>query len=120
MGIVHHKSTWARRGLVVQNTVIEPGWHGYLTIELTNHGPGALSLQWGMPIAQIVFHRLEAVTEQPYGQQIPEPAIRAAIIGTTGDSQLRVWRLGFWSLFALPTGRTPGVTTMKSGRVAAP
>jgi dCTP deaminase len=28
MGIVHDKSTWARRGLVVQNTVIEPGWHG--------------------------------------------------------------------------------------------
>jgi dCTP deaminase len=40
MGIVHDKSTWARRGLVVQNTVIEPGWHGYqTTIELTNHGP---------------------------------------------------------------------------------
>ena len=34
MGIVHDKSTWARRGLVVQNTVIEPGWHGYLTIEV--------------------------------------------------------------------------------------
>jgi hypothetical protein len=26
---------------------------------LTNHGPVALSLHWGMPIAQIVFHRLE-------------------------------------------------------------
>jgi hypothetical protein len=48
-----------------------------------------------MPIAQIVFHRLEKATEQPYGQQIPEPAIRGAMVGTTGDSQLRVWRLGF-------------------------
>jgi hypothetical protein len=26
---------------------------------LTNHGRVALSLHWGMPIAQIVFHRLE-------------------------------------------------------------
>jgi dCTP deaminase len=42
MGIVHDKSTWARRGLVVQNTVIAPGWHGYLTLELTNHGLDAL------------------------------------------------------------------------------
>ena len=67
MGIVHDKSTWARRGLVVQNTVIEPGWHGYLTrSKLTNHGPDALSLQMAMLIAQIVFHRLEEATEQPY------------------------------------------------------
>jgi dCTP deaminase len=39
MGIVHDKSTWARLGLAVQNTVIEPGWKGYLTVELTNHHP---------------------------------------------------------------------------------
>jgi dCTP deaminase len=26
MAIVHDKSTWARRGVAVQNTVIEPGW----------------------------------------------------------------------------------------------
>lgn len=35
VGVVHDKSTWARRGLCVQNTVIEPGWRGYLTLELT-------------------------------------------------------------------------------------
>ena len=28
IGIVHDKSTWARRGVAVQNTVIEPGWNG--------------------------------------------------------------------------------------------
>ena len=37
IGVVHDKSTWARRGLAVQNTVLEPGWVGYLTLELTNH-----------------------------------------------------------------------------------
>jgi dCTP deaminase len=25
------KSTWARRGVAVQNTIIEPGWRGHLT-----------------------------------------------------------------------------------------
>src|ERR1700678_3685335 len=31
MGIVHDKSSLARRGIAVQNTVLEPGWRGYLT-----------------------------------------------------------------------------------------
>ena len=30
VGIVHDKSSLARQGLSVFNTVIEPGWKGYL------------------------------------------------------------------------------------------
>ncbi len=68
MGIVHDKSSWARRGLAVQNTVIEPGWRGYLTLELTYHGPAneELVVQHGDPIAQIVFHQLDEPTIFPY------------------------------------------------------
>lgn len=66
VGIVHDKSTWARRGLCVQNTVIEPGWRGYLTLELTNHSKEDIVLLRGDPIAQIVFHWLDAATRQPY------------------------------------------------------
>lgn len=68
LGIVHDKSTWARRGLAVQNTVIEPGWEGYLTLELTYHEntDDALRIEAGMPIAQIVFHILDHPTDQPY------------------------------------------------------
>lgn len=62
LGIVHDKSTWARQGLAVQNTVIEPGWRGFLTLELTNHGNQPITLIAGMPIAQIVFHQLEDAT----------------------------------------------------------
>jgi len=62
LGIVHDKSTWARRGLAVQNTVIEPGWRGFLTLELTNHGPVGLTIEAGMPIAQIVFHWVDKPT----------------------------------------------------------
>ena len=39
VGIVHDKSSWARQGLSVFNTVIEPGWRGFLTLELVFHGP---------------------------------------------------------------------------------
>lgn len=66
VGIVHDKSTWARRGLAVQNTVIEAGWRGYLTIELSHHGQEVITVMAGDPIAQILFHGLVAATEQPY------------------------------------------------------
>lgn len=62
VGIVHDKSSWARRGLAAQNTVIEPGWSGWLTLELTNHGTEDLILKRGMPIAQIVFHKTDMPT----------------------------------------------------------
>ena len=63
IGIVHDKSTWARLGLAVQNTVIEPGWCGFLTLELTNHGPDKLMIKSGMPIAQIIFHQVDEMTD---------------------------------------------------------
>jgi dCTP deaminase len=66
LGVVHDKSTWARQGLALQNTVIEPGWEGYLTIELTNHGRYRIVLEKGMPICQVVFHILDEPTDQPY------------------------------------------------------
>lgn len=65
-GIVHDKSSWARRGLAVQNTVIEPGWKGWLTLELTNHSEQKIILQRGMGIAQVVFHLLDEPTDLPY------------------------------------------------------
>lgn len=66
LGIVHDKSTWARRGIAVQNTVIEPGWHGYLTLEITNHGKDHVFIKQGSGIAQIIFHMLLEATEQVY------------------------------------------------------
>ena len=66
IGVVHDKSTWARKGLLVQNTIIEPGWCGYLTLELTNQGYEFINLERGMPIAQVVFHYLDQPTNLPY------------------------------------------------------
>jgi dCTP deaminase len=57
VGIVHDKSTWARQGLSVFNTVIEPGWKGFLTLELVYHGEGELIIPAGSGIAQVVFHQ---------------------------------------------------------------
>jgi dCTP deaminase len=60
------KSTWARRGLAVQNTQAEPGWEGHLTMELSNHGERKLIIEAGDPIAQAVFHLMDVATEFPY------------------------------------------------------
>lgn len=56
VGIVHDKSTWARKGLSVFNTVIEPGFCGGLTLELVYHGTNTLIIPAGAGIAQVVFH----------------------------------------------------------------
>lgn len=63
MGIVHDKSTWARRTLSVFNTVIEPGWKGYLTLELVFHGNKRVDIPAGAGIAQVVFHLLSEPAE---------------------------------------------------------
>lgn len=69
VGHVKDKSSWARQGLTVANTVLEPGWYGYITLELTWHGDPAApapTLYPGTPIAQVQFEMLDAPTEQPY------------------------------------------------------
>ena len=59
VAIVHDKSTWARRALSVFNTVIEPGWKGYLTLELAYHGRKKLHIPAGSGIAQVLFHLVQ-------------------------------------------------------------
>jgi len=81
VGIVHDKSTWAREGLSVFNTVIEPGFRGGLTLELVYHGQKALHIPAGSGIAQVIFHRISqpaAYTGKYQDQSFdPVPAIFA-------------------------------------------
>ena len=58
VGVVHDKSTWARHGLSVFNTVIEPGWKGFLTLELVYHGTKNLFIPAGAGIAQVLFSKI--------------------------------------------------------------
>ena len=75
VGIVHDKSTWARCGLSVFNTVIEPGWKGFLTLELVYHGDEELILPAGAGIAQVLFHSLAepAIYDGKYQNQEDKP-----------------------------------------------
>lgn len=79
------KSTWARRGLSLFNTTAEPGWRGFWTIELVNHGPGPIAIAAGMPIAQVVFQRLDEPTEQPYASKYQDQPPRPVPAISEGD-----------------------------------
>jgi len=59
IAVVHDKSTWARKGLSVFNTVIEPDWRGWLTLEMVYYGWKPLRIPAGAGIAQAIFHRIE-------------------------------------------------------------
>lgn len=63
MGVVHDKSTNIRKGIQVFNTVIEPGWKGFLTLEIAFHGNKPITLEAGTPIAQVVFHEIKEPRE---------------------------------------------------------
>lgn len=73
VGIVHDKSTWARQGLSVFNTVIEPDWHGYLTLELVYHGNETLVIPAGAGIAQILFHSIATAASYGNGKYQDQP-----------------------------------------------
>lgn len=68
VGVVHDKSTWARQGLSVFNTVVEPGWNGFLTLELVYHGSQDLIIPAGAGIAQIIFSHITDVADYGDGK----------------------------------------------------
>lgn len=57
MGICVGKSTYARCGLVVNVTPIEPGWEGYITLELSNTTDSNIRVYCNQGIAQLCFFR---------------------------------------------------------------
>lgn len=65
-GSVKNKSSNARRFIMVDNTWIDPGWSGYLTLEISRGLPWPVRIKKGTPIAQIVFEELNQWTELPY------------------------------------------------------
>ena len=51
------KSTYARCGLIVNTTPLEPGWTGHLVIELHNTTPLPIKVYASEGIAQLIFFR---------------------------------------------------------------
>jgi len=59
MGVCVGKSTTARCGLILNVTPIEPGWEGYITIEVSNSTPLPAKIYANEGIAQLLFFKGE-------------------------------------------------------------
>lgn len=68
VGRVEGKSSLARLGLLVHATAgyIDPGFHGQITLELSNLLPMAIKLYAGMPIAQLAVMQMTSPARHPY------------------------------------------------------
>ena len=84
MGRVLNKSTWARRGIDASMTTnVEPGWRGFLTLELRYAGVVPLTIHAGMGIAQVIFEKTQHAAQYvgKYQDQAdrPVPALLADV-----------------------------------------
>jgi dCTP deaminase len=63
------KSSLGRLGLLIHSTAgyVDPGWDGYLTLELSNVANLPITLYPAMKIGQISFFKLTSPAETPYG-----------------------------------------------------
>jgi len=69
MGHVSDKSTYARCGLALQNTIIDPGFEGDLTLEISNHNFRPIRIYPGAGIAQVSFHRVLGHVNRSYADR---------------------------------------------------
>jgi|SRR5215217_245731 len=65
------KSSLGRLGLLIHSTAgyVDPGWDGFLTLELSNVANLPITIYPGMKIGQISFFRLSTAAEKPYGSK---------------------------------------------------
>jgi len=63
------KSTYARYGLIVNVTPLEPGWEGHITIELSNTATVPVKVYAHEGIAQAVFFKAGAMPTVSYADR---------------------------------------------------
>ena len=60
------KSTYARCGIIVNVTPLEPGWEGYVTLEFSNTTPLPAKIYANEGVAQFIFLESDEVCETSY------------------------------------------------------
>ncbi|GAB5047315.1 dCTP deaminase [Thermodesulfovibrio sp. TK110] len=63
------KSTYARCGIIVNVTPLEPMWEGFLTIEISNTTPLPAKIYANEGIAQLIFLKAEEECEVSYADR---------------------------------------------------
>jgi dCTP deaminase len=67
--ICQGKSTYARSGVIINVTPLEPEWEGYITLAVVNSSPIPATIYSGEGIAQLVFIRAEVECRTSYADR---------------------------------------------------
>jgi dCTP deaminase len=107
------KSSLARLGLQVHATAgfVDPGWQGYLTLELSNVTKFPILIYPGMKVVQISFMRMSSPVLVPYGSQ----SLHSKYQGEDGPTASRFYQ-EFLSGRAMAQGLRPQVAPATNGR----
>lgn len=63
------KSTYARCGIITNVTPFEPGWEGYVTLEISNTTPLPARIYANEGIAQVIFFEADEECETSYADK---------------------------------------------------
>ena len=63
------KSTYARCGIIVNVTPLEPGWEGYVTLEFSNTTPLPAKIYANEGVAQFIFLKGNEIPEVSYADR---------------------------------------------------
>ena len=68
---VEGRSSLGRLAIVVHATagLCDPGYHGQITLELSNLGTAPVALSPGMRVSQLTFTELKTPADRPYGSE---------------------------------------------------
>jgi dCTP deaminase len=66
MGLCDGKSTYARCGVIINVTPIEPGWSGHLTMHIANPTPFTARIYANEGIVQIMLYHLTSDVQEAY------------------------------------------------------
>ena len=66
LGVVVGKSTYARCGILVNVTPLEPGWEGFLTVSISNTASRAAKIYAHEGIAQVLFFESDQICATSY------------------------------------------------------
>ena len=69
LGTVQGRSSLGRLAIVIHATagIIDPGYRGQITLELSNLGTAPVALSPDMRISQVIFTELKSAASSPYG-----------------------------------------------------
>jgi len=75
------KSTYARCGIVINVTPLEPEWEGQVTIEISNTTPYPAKIYAGEGICQFLFFRASQVCKTSYADRKGKYQMQTGIVG---------------------------------------